>query len=148
MSLKIQPVAVGLSRLSSTCSDGPYEKQTQRRVFGRHPGEQPCSLCERKWDQCSHSLFFWSKCRERGVGGKILKVFNEGATYAIYMKMVLCYKVTGRNTDWTSYQSSIIIIIISRRNLNFLPCRGPKCASFTFTLRHRIREELWVWVGT
>ena len=28
------------------------------------------------------------------MGGKILKVFNEGATYAIYMKMVLCYKVT------------------------------------------------------
>ena len=48
MSLKIQPVAVGLSRLSSTCSDDPYEMQTQRRVFGGHPGELLCSLCERK----------------------------------------------------------------------------------------------------
>lgn len=51
--------------------------------------------------------------QREGSGREVLKVFNEGATNAIYMKMVLCYKVTGRNTDWTTVINQASSLLLS-----------------------------------
>ena len=45
--------------------------------------------CVRENEISVLTLYFSEVNAERGVGGKILKVFNEDATYARYMKTVL-----------------------------------------------------------